>query len=380
LMKNTPRSVKLLTIVFITLIAIILVAGYAAASFIMLTVLLYTSIVASKLYTGRLVSAITTSLNLLSVPTFVALLPSWEGASPYFKPVSYSILLGVLAYSSFLIVNSVSESYWEIMNPASRSMLLFLLGLNLWYLSSQIISPTSGVLGGIGYFFLFSFSGTAILSLFEALRGLQGRTISLVASFLGRNLASRSVFLVLIFAYLFIIRVILFSIFPGAQSLLIVAEWGTLSVLVLRSYWRFNVFVENEYVKPDQIEDWSRHVQSVEWMTDRRMEGVADSIQDFLNRGVKDSLIVFLVGLMRDAGELDDSIASSLSPLIEYEDLRPGVVFHSSQVEYIEEQNRKRRLAIFTGALSQLSKIGLKIKFPEGKLPQKGKKGELKRI
>jgi hypothetical protein len=378
-MKKTPRSIKLLTLAFITLLTIILVAGYAVASFTMLIVLVYTSIVASKLYGGRLVSAITTSLNLLSVPTFVALLPTWEGASPYFKPVSYSILLGVLSYSFFLIVNSVSESYWEIMYPASRSLLLFLLGLNLWYLSNQIISPTTGVWGGIGYFFLFSFSGAAILSLFEALRGFLGRTNSLVASFLSRNLVSRSVFLVVIFAYLFIVRVMLFSVFPGAQIFITVAEWVTLSVLVLRSYWHFKGFVEKEYVKPDQVEDWSRHTQSIDWATDERMEGVADSIQDFLNRGVKDSLIVCLVGLMRDAGELDDSIASSLSPLIEYEDLRPGFVFHSSQVVYIEEQNRKRRLTIFTGTLSQLSKIGLKIKLSEGKLPQKGNKGELKR-
>ncbi len=128
------RSISLLTLISIFLVATILVLGYAVASFIALIVLLYTSIVVSKLYKGQLVSALTTSLNLLSVPTFVALLPSWEGAYPYFKPLSYSILLGVLAYSFFLIINSVSENYREIIYPVSRSMLLALVGLILWYL------------------------------------------------------------------------------------------------------------------------------------------------------------------------------------------------------------------------------------------------------
>ena len=378
MIRKMPRSVSLLTLTSIFLVAIILVLGYAVASFIALIVLLYTSIIVSKLYKGRLVSALTTSLNLLSVPTFVALLPSWEGAFPYFKPLSYSILLGVLAYSVFLVINSVSENYREIIYPVSRSMLLALVGLILWYLSNQIISPKIGIQEGIGYVILFSFLGTAMLSLFEAIRELPGGTISLIATYLSRNLWRRSIFLLLTSAYLFVGRGIIINRYSDAQTYLIVAEWITLSALVLRSYWQFKGFIENEYVKPDQIENWSRHVQSVEWATDERMKGVADSIQDFLDRGVKDSLVVCLVGLMRDAGELEDSITSSLSPLIEYEDLRPGVVFHSLQKEYIEEKNRKRRMSIFSGTLSQLSKIGLKVQLPEGTLST-ANEGDLKR-
>ena len=374
MVRKVPRFVTLLTLVSIVLVIIILAAGYAAASFTMLIVLLYSSTVASRLYRGKLVSAITTSLNLLAVPTFVALLPSWEGASPYFKPVSYSLLLGVLAYSLFLVVNSVSGNYREIMYPASRSMLLLLLGLNLWSLSDQIIYPKTGIWGGVGYFFLFSFSGVALLSFSEAFRGLPGRTVSLVASFLSRNLRSRSILVVLIFAYLFVARSIFLSDFPAAQAFLVVAEWVTLSGLVLQSYFRFKGFVESEYVKPDQVEDWSRHVQSSDWATDPRMEGVADSIQGFLDGGVKGPLVVSLVGLMKDAGEFDDRIESNLSPLIDYEDIRPGFVFHSSQVEYINEKNRERRLAIFAEAIKQLSVIGLKIQLPEGMLPQDRKK------
>jgi hypothetical protein len=104
------------------------------------------------------------------------------------------------------------------------------------------------------------------------------------------------------------------------------------------------------------------------------MEGVADSIQGFLDGGVKGPLVVSLMGLMRDAGELDDRIESNLSPLIDYDDIRPGFVFHSSQVEYIDEKNRERRLAIFAEAIKQLSVIGLKIQLPEGMLPQDRKK------
>jgi hypothetical protein len=373
-MRKVPRFVTLLTLVSIVLVTIILAAGYATASFIMLIVLLYTSMVVSKLYRGKLVPAITASLNLLSVPTFVALLPSWEGASPYFKPVSYSLLLGVLAYSLFLVVNSVSENYREIMYPASRSVLLLLIGLNLWSLSDQIIYPKTGIWGGVGSFFLFSFSGVAMLSFSEAFRGLPSRMVSLVAAFLSRNLRSRSVLVVLTFAYLFVGRGILLSGFPGVQAFLVVAEWVVLSAFVLRSYLRFKGFVENEYVKPDQVEDWSRHVQSPDLATDPRMEGVADSIQGFLDGGVKGPLVVSLVGLMSDAGELDDRVESSLSPLIDYEDLRPGFVFHSSQVGYIDEKNRERRLAIFTEALKQLSVIGLKIQLPDGMLPLNRKK------
>jgi hypothetical protein len=373
-----PRSVSLLTLTSIFLVVIILVLGYAIASFIALLILLYTSIIVSKLYKGRLVSVLTTSLNLLSVPTFVALLPSWEGAFTYFKPLSYSILLGVLAYSVFLILNSVSENYREIIYPVSRSILLALVGLILWYLSNQIISSKTGIQEGIGYVILFSFLGTAILSLFDAIRELPGRTISLVATYLSRNLWRRSIFLLLTSAYLFVGRGIIINKYPDAQTYLIIAEWITLSALVLRSYWQFKGFIENEYVKPDQIENWSRHIQSIEWATDERMKGVADSIQDFLDRGVKDSLVVCLVGLMRDAGELEDSITSSLSPLIEYEDLHPGVVFQSLQEEYIKEKNRKRRMSIFSGTLSQLSKIGLKVQLPEGTLST-ANEGDLKR-
>jgi hypothetical protein len=277
-----------------------------------------------------------------------------------------------------LIVNSAAEDYREIIYPVSRSILLTLVGLILWNLSSQIV-PKIGIWSGVGYVILVSFLGTATLSLFEAVREHPSRIRSLVAMFLSRNLALRFTLLLLSSAYLFIVRGVFLGRYPGVQSYLIVVEWITLSVIALRSFWAFKGFIENEYVEPDQVENWSSHTQSLEWVTDLRMKGVADSIQDFLDRGVKDSLVVCLVGLMRDAGELDISITSSLSPLIEYEDLRPGIVFHRSQEEYLMEKNRERRKTIFIGTLSQLRKIGLKVQLPEDALPQT-KEGDVKRI
>jgi hypothetical protein len=81
---------------------------------------------------------------------------------------------------------------------------------------------------------------------------------------------------------------------------------------------------------------------------------------------------------LRDAGELDNSIASSLSPLIDYVDLHPSVIFHESQEMYIEEKNRKRRLTIFAETISQLRKIGLKLQLPEDVFPL-AQEGEFKR-
>jgi hypothetical protein len=239
--------------------------------------------------------------------------------------------------------------------------------------------PKIGIWSGVGYVILVSFLGTATLSLFEVVREEPRRIKSIVATFLSRNLALRFTLLLSTSAYFFVARGVFFSRYPDAQSFFIVAEWITLSVIVLRSYWSFKGFIENEYVEPDQAENWNRHTQSVEWVTDQRMKGVADSIQDFLDRGVKDSIVVYLVGLMRDVGEFDSSITSSLSPLIEYEDLHPGIVFHRSQEEYLKEENTKRRKTIFVGTLSQLRTIGLNVQLPEDALPQT-KKGEIKRI
>lgn len=367
-----PRPVALLTLAFVILEAIIFNLGFLTASLASLVLLLYTSNIASRIYKGKLVSAITTSLNLLSAPTFFALLPTWEGASPYFKPVSYSILLGVSAYSLFLIINSVSESYKEIIYPASKSILLLLIGLDLWSLSDQII-PKTGIWGGVGYFVLSSFSGMALLSFSDVFKNNPDKFVSLAVDFLRRNRVSRSIIVVLASAYIFVGRAILLSVFPHIQAYLIVAEWGALSALALRSYLRFKGFVETEYVKPDQVESWSRHTPITN-SPDQGMEFIADSIQSFLSGGIKGPLVVSFIGLMRDVGEHDDGITSSLSPLIEYEDLRPGVVFHSSQVRYIDEKNRERRLAIFTETLKRLSIIGLNIQLPEGKLVQRGKK------
>jgi hypothetical protein len=362
----------------IFLIAIILVIGYAVASFISLTVLLYTSIVISKVLKGQLIPALSTSLKLLSVPTFLVLLPTWAGDSPYFKSISYSLFLGALVYSGLLMVNSVAVNYREIVYPLSRSIFLALMGLILWNLSNQIEFSQIGIKRGVNYVILVSFLGTATLSLFDIVRKHPSGIISLLATFLSRNLALRSIVLLLASSYLFVGRGVLINNYPNVQSYLIVVEWITLSIIVFRSYWAFKGFIEKEYVEPDELEKWNRHTQNNEWATDQRMKSVADAIQEFLDRGVKDSLIVYLIGLMRDAGELDNSITSSLSPLIDYVDLHSGVIFHASQEMYIDEKNRKRRITIFADTISQLRKIGLKVQLLEDTFPLT-QEGEFKR-
>jgi hypothetical protein len=378
MMRRVPRSISLLTLASILLIAIILVIGYAVASFTSLTVLLYASIVVSRLLKGPLVPALSTSLKLLSVPTFLTLLPTWAVASPFLGSISYSLLLGALVYSGLLIVNSLAVNYQEIAYPLSRSVFLALMGLVLWNLSNQIQFSQIGVKTGVNYVILVSFLGSASLSSFDVLRKHQSRVVSIVATFLSRDLALRSIVLLLTSSYLFVGRGVLMNNYPNVQSYLMVAEWVTLSVIVFRSYWSFKGFIEKKYVEHDELEKWSRHTQNSEWATDQRMKSVSDAIQEFLDRGVKDLIIVYLIGLMRDAGELDNSIASSLSPLIDYVDLHPSVIFHESQEMYIEEKNRKRRLTIFAETISQLRKIGLKLQLPEDVFPL-AQEGEFKR-
>jgi hypothetical protein len=337
--------------------------GFMATPLLVMITMVYAAAIIQKLLKGRLIKPIATSLQLLSVPSLLMLLSSWEGMPEPIVPTINVFFQCVLAYVVYSLVNVVLETYEKIARPVSRSLLLVVTGYILTNAVTKMRPYISGfdpgIFGKANTIILYSFVATAALSLFEVAKHSSNEVVSFTSRLLSRSLPTKFVSMACLFLYLFLVRGFLIGQYAFLSTYIVVFEWIAICLFAYSTYRSFRGYVEKEFVVPDIVEEWRQHIQSIDWVTDHKLEDVANSVKLFVEKGVKDMLVIYLVSIMSRVSVSEGLMANAISPLLAYVDLKPGLVILSWQVSYIESENRARRKSILKKVLDNLDSLSV---------------------
>jgi hypothetical protein len=116
-------------------------------------------------------------------------------------------------------------------------------------------------------------------------------------------------------------------------------EWAAIALLIYMVYTMTRQPADEVYIS-SQTPSWKRHVQEIRRQTGRDLARVTAVMEQFVDHGVKEPLIVYLTLHLQMLGQTEEDILKTLNPLIDY---RENVQRHS---HFLVSTGTKRKNAV----------------------------------
>lgn len=206
----------------------------------------------------------------------------------------------------------------KLSNGNKLAVLIFsiILLLILRYVTSNSPEVFPQALRMITFVFLPVAGGLITLSfcsLLGAFSRVGSSAISHPLTRISENQARNFFFGFLFTAYLILVRP------PLAVNLISLPyiEWAIIALTVYVVYDMTRQSTKKLYLDSEDL-GWKRHEQKIRRETGRELIRVASVMEQFVERGVKEPLLVYLALYLQRLGENEEDILKTLSPLVEY--------------------------------------------------------------
>jgi hypothetical protein len=338
---------------------------------LILLAFLYSASLAGRILYGEMVEALTGGIqdigftlsfllfiqpiDFLQILEPMALFLVWASIISALKNISRPVLVKMnevadpsLEATQIILTGYLLLRSWNALRPDISDILGGIFPYSPWFLLDKLgilIIVTTGVL--------------AIQSVIQLLEDYPNPYLSFIGRNLGEKNGGRIFALNLILLYSLVLRRRIPALIPNYAVFLPVAEWLLICLVFFSLYRRMRSHVENYMTARDDIGVWTKHIQGIEFKTDRDMEDMTRAIEKFIDEGEKRDIMVYLIFLLRDSGLGKKRIIHTLSELMGYQDQGPGLLAFTWQVEQLEERNRRMRKDVISNILKTLSVRGV---------------------
>ncbi len=340
--------------------------SFLLAPLLSLATLNYASRMVRKVLKGEAVEPLARGINWVGVATFILLLSRWEMVPEALHPLSLMLFYlalvsaasstlkpylkrlnealppvlnsGVIIASGIIVAQAWSNAYPELFGSPDSARLLALLGGGLAEKVNTIILAGAAV--------------TATLSLFGVARNHPNPYISFLGRRLGEGLGGKLLLSLILLAYALFVRGMI-SEMAGAYSQYIpIAEWVGVCIAFYAMYGSLRGYVSEELVVQERLGDWRSHIQQIELVTNYKLDRMSGIVEDFIERGAKEELVVSLSLILNKARLSPEAITNTLDELINYEDREPGAIAFAWQIDHLKAENRRRRWMVMENLMS----------------------------
>lgn len=213
---------------------------------------------------------------------------------------------------------------------------------------------------------------TAVAAFFSLLGVFRSHpNLRFIGRTLGTGLDRKVIYTFFLFYYLLFVRKYLMEASGVNPQYIVVAEWAGICLLFYVSYKRFRDYTQNSLLMADLHGTWQKHLQQIEQVTNYKLDHVSNLIEQFIQQGTREELIVHLALVMDRAEYSEQRIRDVLDELINYQDLRPGKIAFSWQVERLDKVNMRRRSEILNRVLSSIQlKLAARVTLKEDEEPE----------
>jgi len=238
---------------------------------------------------------------------------------------------------------------WSRKSKTTAMLVSGLLLAILNYMINEYTEALPQMLRFIPYLSLAIAGGAFTLSFFSLLGPSVNVADTTISSLIRGVLEDRERTFILGFfvtAYLSFIRPPL----TGTLPFITYVEWIAVASTVYVMYTLTRKRAEEPILGSENL-GWKKHVQEVSRETGSDMKRVTSFIEEFVDHGVKEPLLIYLALHLQRLGETDENILMALSPLIKYQENRqrcrlhfPALPWTKSKLVLKKKQDREEIL------------------------------------
>jgi len=151
------------------------------------------------------------------------------------------------------------------------------------------------------------------------------------------------------------------SISPGIANLSPYIEWTAICVAAALIFTRARSGMQSSLTAETKLGDWIKHVQEVASYKGDRFLEFTGMIDEFVERGRRERLMVKLAMFLHDNGVGDDEIALTLSNLINYEDVKKPFFSSRGRASALDWENRAHRRGVLWKTVNSILPLDLRL-------------------
>ena len=141
------------------------------------------------------------------------------------------------------------------------------------------------------------------------------------------------------------------EIAPGIESLAPYVQWTGICIFAALVFTIMRRGMQGSIIVRNRMGSWQKHLQQVTTYKGDRFLGFTHIVDEFINHGKKERLLVRLILFLHENHVKDDDISKTLEELISYEDEEKPTLAREGQSESIEKKNRDNRLEVIQRTL-----------------------------
>jgi len=279
--------------------------------------------------------------------------------SPEIGQAGYYLLY---AFAVVLIYNIVSTISRLRKAPRIRafaiSATLFLEGQIAIRLISLLIDSSGATMppeiaSAVGDFIGLGVSIAAVFTLFAVFRTSRNSYLAALGGIAGNYMFSVSLSVIGALYYGFFFGG-LSAYAPSIVNLSPYVEWTGICVFAALIFTVMRRGMQGSIVVHDTLGEWKRHVQRVITFKGDRFVNFVDMVDDFVEQGNRELLIVNLALFLHENHVNDEEVSELLGDLINYEDRKKPSISRRGVYQAVEEENKINRLRVLQNTISRI--------------------------
>jgi hypothetical protein len=266
------------------------------------------------------------------------------------------------AFGVLLVYNVVSTLARirgaQALKAATVSATIFMVGQIVLRLISLFIGASGasmppGMAEGITGFVSLGITIAGVFTLFAVFKSSRNTYLAATGSIAGNYLFSVSLSLIGALYYGFFLGG-LRSYAPGIESLSPYIEWTGICVFAAIIFTVMRRGMQGSIMVKNRFGEWGKHMQEITTYKGDRFVGFTEVIDDFVERGNRERLLVRLTLFLYENQAGDDEISGHLAPLVNYRDESSPELARSGRAEAVEEENKLRRLSLLQDTIRRI--------------------------
>jgi hypothetical protein len=145
---------------------------------------------------------------------------------------------------------------------------------------------------------------------------------------------------------------------PNIVNLSPYVEWTGICVFAALIFTVMRRGMQGHVVVQDRLGEWRKHVQNVITYKGDRFINFVDIVDDFVEKGNKERLVVNLTLFLDENHISDGEVSEILGPLINYEDKEKPDLSRYGRAQQVEKENKLNRMEVLQGTISRIVPSG----------------------
>ena len=323
----------------------------------------YAGVVVNRVLEGPLAELLVGSLYAGGFATFFALFLILNPG----EMVNRAGVLLSAAFAVLLAYNALATVSRLRRNPGLRaaaiSATIYLEGQIMFRVITLLIKSSSSttppeLISAVGEFVNLGVTIAAIFTLMAVFKTSGNPYLSALGGIASNYLFSVSLSLIGALYYGFFLGG-LSSFAPSISNLSPYVEWTGICVFAALIFTVMRRGMQGSIIVEDRLGQWKKHLQNVTTYKGDRFVGFTEIIDEFIEKGDKQRLLIRLTLFLHENHVADDEISRLLAELIGYEDQKKPAISRSGRAVVIDDENMNRRLEVLQRTITRIVPSGI---------------------